>query len=65
MENAPPVLIDIILDPYIFNILPRSLVPTIAYIILLAVGSWHVSRYVINWMCRIGTDELDSRKKKS
>ncbi|ESZ94135.1 hypothetical protein SBOR_5489 [Sclerotinia borealis F-4128] len=63
MENVPPVLVDIILDPYIFNILPRSLLPTIAYVILLAVGSWYVSKYVMDWMYEIGTDDLDSEKK--
>lgn len=63
MENVPHVLVDIILDPYIFNILPRSLVPTIAYVILLAVGSWYVSRYVIDWICKIAADDLDDEKK--
>ncbi|KAK8910844.1 hypothetical protein QC760_001773 [Botrytis cinerea] len=63
MENVPPVLIDIILDPYIFNLLPQSLVPTIAYIILLAIGSWYISRYVMAWICKIGTEELNHEKK--
>ncbi|TGO14311.1 hypothetical protein BTUL_0055g00610 [Botrytis tulipae] len=63
MENVPPVLIDIILDPYIFNLLPQSLVPTIAYIILLAVGSWYLSRYVMTWICIIGTEDLNYQKK--
>lgn len=63
MENVPPVLIDIILDPYIFNLLPQSLVPTIAYIILLAVGSWYISQYVMTWICKIGTEELNHEKK--
>lgn len=65
MENVPPVLVDIILDPYIFNILPRSLVPSIAYVILLAVGSWYASKYVMDWMCTIGANELKSEKKNS
>jgi len=65
MENVPPVLVDIILDPYIFNILPRSLVPTIAYVILLAVGSWYISEHVMKWICKIGTDDLNSEKKNS
>ncbi|CAD6443292.1 2e425200-ef6e-47ec-ade5-0f5dbdc5d652 [Sclerotinia trifoliorum] len=65
MEDVPPVLVDIILDPYIFNILPRSLVPTIAYVILLAVGSWYASKYVMDWMCTIGANELKSEKKNS
>jgi len=39
MEQVPPVYVDIILDPFIFNIFPRSLVPTAAYIMLIAIGS--------------------------
>ncbi|TGO91102.1 hypothetical protein BPOR_0039g00160 [Botrytis porri] len=65
MENVPPVLIDIILDPYIFNLLPQPLVPTIAYIILLAIGSWCISRYVMIWICKVGTEELNHEKKES
>ncbi|PQE04121.1 GPI mannosyltransferase 2 subunit PGA1 protein [Rutstroemia sp. NJR-2017a BVV2] len=65
MENVPPVFVDIILDPYIFNIVPRSLVPTAAYIILLAVGSWYLSRYIMDWICSIGTDEPNNEKKNS
>ncbi|RAL62847.1 hypothetical protein DID88_004689 [Monilinia fructigena] len=65
MENVPLVFVDIILDPYIFNILPRSLVPTIAYVILLAVGSWYVSRYVMEWVCKIGINDFKSEKKNS
>jgi len=39
MENVPPVLVDIILDPFILNIFPRSLLPTAGYLIALAIGS--------------------------
>lgn len=65
MENVPPVFVDIILDPYIFNIIPRSLVPTAAYIILLAVGSWYLSRVIMEWICSIGTDQPNKKKKNS
>jgi hypothetical protein len=65
MENVPPVFVDIILDPYIFNIVPRSLVPTAAYIILLAVGGWYLSRYIMDWICSIATGEPNNEKKNS
>ncbi|KAE9985411.1 hypothetical protein EG327_004704 [Venturia inaequalis] len=43
MRNPPLVGVDIILDPYLFNILPRSLLPTIAFIVLVASSSWVLS----------------------
>ncbi|OXV06029.1 hypothetical protein Egran_06205 [Elaphomyces granulatus] len=32
MENVPPVIVDVILDPYLFNVLPLSLVPTLGWV---------------------------------
>lgn len=46
MRNVPPVYVDIILDPFILNILPQSLVPTVGYIIVVAIISWFVARQV-------------------
>jgi hypothetical protein len=43
MSNPPPVNLDIILDPYVFNVFPKSLGPTAAYIGVLAVGAWFIS----------------------
>ncbi|KAK5120108.1 hypothetical protein LTR85_006589 [Meristemomyces frigidus] len=43
MQSPPAVGVDIILDPYLANIFPQSLVPTGAYIAVLAVGSWLLS----------------------
>lgn len=43
MSNVPPVYVDIILDPYVFNLLPRSLLPTIGYIVAVAVLSWFLA----------------------
>lgn len=43
MQHPPPVDIDIILDPYLANVVPVSLLPTAAYIIVLAVGAWLLS----------------------
>ncbi|KAJ2988223.1 hypothetical protein NUW58_g4091 [Xylaria curta] len=39
MKRVPPVFVDIILDPFVLNILPRSLLPTIAYAIAVAIIS--------------------------
>ena len=43
MSSPPPVDVDLILDPYVFNVFPRSLGPTAAYIVALAFVAWTVS----------------------
>jgi hypothetical protein len=43
MSSPPPVDIDLLLDPYVFNVFPRSLGPTAAYITALAFVAWIVS----------------------
>ncbi|SMR62757.1 unnamed protein product [Zymoseptoria tritici ST99CH_3D1] len=46
MQHPPKVSVDIILDPYLVNIFPASLLPTAAYIIVLAVGAWYLSAII-------------------
>jgi hypothetical protein len=46
MKQVPPVFVDVILDGYIFNLFPKSLVPTAGYIVTLAVGSWVLSTFL-------------------
>lgn len=65
MKNVPPVYVDIILDPFLFNIFPQSLVPTAIYIIVLAIGSWFLSKLISTWILRIAQKDVDSEKKKS
>lgn len=43
MRSPPPVDVDIIIDPYLGNVFPASLVKTAVYIVVLAIGSWFVS----------------------
>ncbi|KAH9845269.1 GPI-Mannosyltransferase II co-activator [Teratosphaeria destructans] len=43
MQHPPPVIVDIILDPYLGNIFPASLVPTAFYLVALAAGGWYLS----------------------
>ena len=38
-----------VLDPYFLNILPQSLVPTAAYLVILAASSWALSSFVWQW----------------
>ncbi|KAF2770886.1 hypothetical protein EJ03DRAFT_269915 [Teratosphaeria nubilosa] len=46
MQHPPPVTVDIILDPYLGNIFPASLVPTAFYLVALAAGGWYLSRII-------------------
>ncbi|KIW99007.1 uncharacterized protein Z519_00670 [Cladophialophora bantiana CBS 173.52] len=47
MEMVPPVAVDVILDPYIFNILPKSLASTGLYLLAVAVGAWFLSGWIV------------------
>ncbi|KAG0648104.1 hypothetical protein D0Z07_5881 [Hyphodiscus hymeniophilus] len=63
MEQVPPVFVDIILDPFVFNVFPRSLIPTAVYILVLAVGSWVLSKHISRWLTGIANHKTDSGKK--
>ena len=39
-------IICIVLDPFLFNILPGSLLPTAVYLTILAILAWLVSGYI-------------------
>ena len=36
----------IVLDPYLLNVLPRSLLPTAAYILVVALAAWYLSDWI-------------------
>ncbi|TVY54592.1 hypothetical protein LSUE1_G008676 [Lachnellula suecica] len=65
MKSVPPVFVDIILDPFIFNVFPRSLVPTAAYIILLAIGGWYLAKYISSWFENLASYDVEEEKKKT
>ncbi|KAF3050648.1 hypothetical protein E8E11_006257 [Didymella keratinophila] len=50
MDYPPPVDVDIILDPFLLNVLPRSLAPVGLYITGVAVAAWFVSGYIYRWL---------------
>ncbi|KAM0238383.1 hypothetical protein ACHAP5_008668 [Fusarium lateritium] len=65
MKDPPPVLVDLILDPYLFNVVPRSLVPTAGYIVLISVVAWFVARFIAAKLQIIAiTDNADKKKKR-
>lgn len=40
----------IVLDPFLLNILPRSLAPVAIYITFVAVAAWFLSGYIYRWL---------------
>ncbi|KAI0407064.1 hypothetical protein F4802DRAFT_555500 [Xylaria palmicola] len=56
MKSPPPVFVDIILDPFLLNILPRSLVSTVTYILVVAIVSWWVGRRISSWIRQIAAE---------
>ena len=43
MQDVPPVHADVILDPYLLNVLPKSLLPTALYLVIIAIIGWFLS----------------------
>lgn len=64
MRDVPPVDVDIILDPFIFNVLPRSLLPTVGVIVVVAVVSFFVARYVVAFLQGIIGEDAGAEKLK-
>ena len=66
MEKVPPVLVDVILDRYLLNIFPQSLVPTTAYIAVLAMLAWFLSGFIWKGLVQVAkSDRTDAVKKTS
>jgi hypothetical protein len=61
MEHVPPVFVDIILDPYLLNVLPQSLVPTGVYLIVVAISSWYLAKFIARWLYMVA--KTDEQKK--
>ncbi|KAK2790231.1 hypothetical protein FQN52_005728 [Onygenales sp. PD_12] len=57
MQNVPPVQADIILDPFLFNVFPKSLVPTAGYLAIVAGGAWLVA-----WLVWVGIEGVAERE---
>ncbi len=64
MSNVPPVYVDIILDPFLLNVLPRSLAPTGALIVLVAIVSYFVARLAVSYLQVLATSAGASPTKK-
>ncbi|KAL1848053.1 hypothetical protein Plec18167_008748 [Paecilomyces lecythidis] len=47
MRSPRPVPVDLILDPYLLNVFPRSLVPTAGWIVVVAGLAWVVGGFAV------------------
>lgn len=66
MDNVPPVHVDVILDPYLLNIFPQSLLPSAGYIMIIAVIGWFASTWLYNsFVLPFANPSLKAGPKKS
>ncbi|KAJ5280492.1 hypothetical protein N7478_005864 [Penicillium angulare] len=67
METVPPVAVDLILDPFLWNVFPRSLVPTAWWVGVVALVAFLVARWIGGEIGRIigGAREEKERELKS
>lgn len=63
MDNPQPVFVDIILDPFILNVFPRSLVPTAGYITIVAIGSFFVARFMNRFLSGVAKSDVQKKDK--
>lgn len=60
MLHPEPVLADVILDPFLLNVLPRTLLPTVGYVVLVAAASWVLAaRLLMPWVRGLMVDDGD------
>lgn len=64
MKNPPPVLVDLILDPFFLNVLPRSLIPTVRYIVVVAILTFLAARWIATMLQVAATQTASGDKKK-
>lgn len=62
MRDVPPVAVDVILDPFLWNVFPRSLVPTAGWIVVVAVVAGVVGRWVVGELGRVIEDARVERE---
>lgn len=61
MNNVPPVIADIILDPFLWNVFPRSLVPTALYTVVIAVIAYFVGGYLAKALAELATSAVGKK----
>ena len=63
MTNVPPVFVDVILDPHFVPGVPRSLVPAIVCISVVAVVSFILAWWISLWMVELAAGKPDEHRK--
>jgi hypothetical protein len=69
MNDVPPVDVDIILDAFLFNVVPRSLVHKVVWLAAVAVVGFFVARNLVLWFQfqsakgKAAMEELEGEKK--
>ncbi|KAJ5676125.1 hypothetical protein N7462_009022 [Penicillium macrosclerotiorum] len=68
MRAVPPVAVDLVLDPFLWNVFPRSLVPTAGWIVIVGAVAVVVARWVAGEIGRViedGRNEREVEEKES
>ncbi|EGU83899.1 hypothetical protein FOXB_05613, partial [Fusarium oxysporum f. sp. conglutinans Fo5176] len=65
MKDPSPVHVDLILDPYLYGIVPRSLVPAAGYLVLVGAVAWFVSRSIASKLQTIAVTTDGANKKQN
>lgn len=64
MRHPEPVLVDIILDPFLANLLPRTLLPTVGYVVVVAaVAGVLATQGVMPWLRGLMVEDADGPKE--
>ncbi|RAH82542.1 hypothetical protein BO86DRAFT_388710 [Aspergillus japonicus CBS 114.51] len=63
MQSVSPVVVDVILDPYLGNVFPRSLVPTAGWVVVVAGVAVFVGRWVVAELGRV-VDSIASEEQE-
>ncbi|KXX82772.1 hypothetical protein MMYC01_200741 [Madurella mycetomatis] len=65
MSSVPPVVVDIILDPFLFNALPRSIAGTACYIVGVAIAAYFLAGRTVAWVQGlVAADKKQQRKSQ-
>ncbi|KAF5629307.1 hypothetical protein F52700_7626 [Fusarium sp. NRRL 52700] len=65
MKDPSPVHVDLILDPYLYGLIPRSLVPAAGYLVLVGAVAWLVSRSIVSKLQTIAVTTDGVNKKQN
>ena len=49
-DGVPAVDADVVLDPFLLNVLPRSVAGTACYLVAVAAAAWVVAGRAVSWI---------------